>query len=134
MWKSSIGRADWVVIVDIDEHLQHPDLPAYLERCKALGVTAVRATGYEMVSDTFPDTALPLSVLIQQWRTFYSATTSFASSTRMHVTATGYGGGRHIAAPEGQVVWEKRREIRLLHFKRLGVEYVIDRHASWRRG
>lgn len=133
MWKQSIGRAEWVVIVDIDEHLHHPDLPTYLARCKALGVTAVRATGYEMVSDTFPDTELPLCVVVRNGERSigYDKLCIFNPNA---LTATGYGGGRHIAAPEGQVVWEKRREIRLLHFKKLGVDYVIDRHRQLAEG
>jgi glycosyltransferase involved in cell wall biosynthesis len=28
-WKESRGRADWVILTAIDEHLHHPDLPGY---------------------------------------------------------------------------------------------------------
>jgi hypothetical protein len=28
MWKSSRGVADWVLVIDIDEHVYHEDLPS----------------------------------------------------------------------------------------------------------
>ena len=53
-WKRSRGCADWVIVIDIDEHLFHPDLPALLRRYKALGITIVPALGYQMISEEFP--------------------------------------------------------------------------------
>ena len=48
IWKESRGSADWVIMVDIDEHLFVPDIPMQevLERYKAQGVTLVPALGY----------------------------------------------------------------------------------------
>ena len=55
-WKESRGQADWVIIVDTDELLWHPDLLSYLEECKQKGVTIPVPMGYEMISDAFPST------------------------------------------------------------------------------
>ena len=38
-WKESRGAADWVIVVDIAEHLHHPAIDAHLEDCKRHGVT-----------------------------------------------------------------------------------------------
>ena len=57
VWKESRGRADWVIVTDIDEHLFVPDIPMknYLKRCKAQGVTFLPALGYQMLSEEFPE-------------------------------------------------------------------------------
>src|SRR5260370_40102450 len=50
-WKQSRGEADWVVIVDLDEHLDHDlGLRRYLAACRRAGVTVVPALAYEMVA------------------------------------------------------------------------------------
>jgi Glycosyl transferase family 2 len=36
-WKKSRGSADWVIVVDLDEHLFHPQMAEYLQSCKAAG-------------------------------------------------------------------------------------------------
>ena len=53
-WKRSRGSADWVIVIDIDEHLFHPDLTEVLMRYKTLGITIVPALGYQMISEEFP--------------------------------------------------------------------------------
>ncbi len=32
-WKQSRGSADWVIVVNIDEHVYHQDLRSYLQAC-----------------------------------------------------------------------------------------------------
>src|SRR5579871_6090391 len=64
-WKQSRIKADWVIITAIDEHLYHPDLRGYLKRCGREGVTILRAEGYEMVSDSFPQTSELLTRVVR---------------------------------------------------------------------
>ncbi len=54
IWKQSRGEADWVIVLDIDEHLFRPRLREYLLRCTEHSITALRGIGYEMVADLFP--------------------------------------------------------------------------------
>src|ERR1700674_2634594 len=51
VWRQSRGMAEWVIVIDIDEFIYHPDLKAYLQRCALSGITTLRGIGYEMVSD-----------------------------------------------------------------------------------
>ena len=53
-WKESRGAADWVIVTDVDEHLHHPRIEAYLSACKRRGVTYMPALGFDMVTDSFP--------------------------------------------------------------------------------
>src|SRR5947209_6113221 len=66
IWRQSIGAADWVFVVDIDEHVYHPDLPGFLRRCTEQGVSAIQAIGYEMVADGFPTGPSQLSDLVTE--------------------------------------------------------------------
>jgi len=133
IWHSSRGSADWVMMLDIDEHLHHPDLPGYLQRCTAEGVTAIRSIGYEMVAEAFPSAQARLCDLVTAGvRSFGHDKLCLFDPNR--ITETRYGPGRHTAFPEGDVVWPAQRVVRMLHYKKLGVEYVLERNALLRTG
>jgi hypothetical protein len=131
VWHDS--DADWVIIADLDEHIYHPDLTAYLQRCAGQGITAIKTIGYEMVSDRFPNEDQPLSELVTIGARSLGHDRFCIFSPR-DITATNFSPGRHEAAPTGRVVWPDYREVLLLHFKQLGVDYPIARSAELRTG
>lgn len=129
-WHESRGIADWVVVTDIDEHLHHRDLPAFLAHCKSEGVTIVPALGYHMISDEFPSQEVVLC---------RSVTTGVMSphDNKLNllspddVRATNFAAGRHTAEPEGNIVAPSRDELLLLHYKYLGFERTYARHQQY---
>lgn len=131
VWKGS--DADWVIVTDIDEHIYHPELLAYLRRSKKKGVTAIQSIGYEMVSDAFPAGPSPLIDLV-------TSGARSAGHDRLcifnpqSIADTNFSPGRHRAAPQGRVIWPEYPEVLLLHFKQLGPEYLIIRSAELREG
>ena len=131
MWQSS--DADWVIIIDIDEHIYHPNLAQYLQRCTDQGITAIRSIGYDMVSDSFPSGEQPLyeTVTIGVRTTHFDKLCIFSPHD---LTATNFAPGKHEAAPTGRVVWPAYREILMLHYKYLGVDYPIARFAELKGG
>ena len=54
-WKQSRGRADWVVICNIDEHLEHPDFAGLFDRAHKSGATIFASEGFEMITAAFPE-------------------------------------------------------------------------------
>ena len=55
VWKESRGRADWVIIAAVDEHLYHRvGLGRYLRIAGRRGITAVPAPAFQMITDVFP--------------------------------------------------------------------------------
>jgi len=133
MWLPSRGKADWVFMVDIDEHVYHPDLLGYLRNCTETGVTAIRAMGYEMVSDRFP----PEDARLSQTVTLGLRSLGFDKLCLFNPDAieeTRYLPGRHWDAPTGRVVWPRQREVLMLHNKQLGVDYPIARSGELRKG
>ena len=133
-WKHSRGRADWVIVIDIDEHLFHPNLPALLMHYKALGVTIVPALGYQMISENFPhpDDGLLCGTLTEgaPWD-IYSKLALFDPAA---ISDIDYGVGRHRANPTGRVIAPSHDELLLLHYKFLGFERTHARHQQQRLG
>jgi len=127
-WKESRGAADWVIVADVDEFLYHPDFFGYLSRCKKRGVTCVPALGYEMVAERFPAPGDALAATIR-----HGIAHGMMSKLRLFdpnaVVETNLGPGGHAAAPTGKVVYPKRDELLLLHYKSLGFDYLRRRFA-----
>lgn len=130
-WKESRGAADWVVVVNLDEHLYHADMPGYLESCRGAGVTAVPGLGFQMVSDSVPE---PPARLADAVRTGvpWEPMCKLALFDPDAVEEINYAVGRHRADPAGTVVYPARDEVLNLHFKCLGLDYVDGRHAEQR--
>jgi hypothetical protein len=128
-WKESRGTADYVIVMEVDEHLYHPDLAGYLERCRQRGITFIPALGYQMIAEEFPQPGEWLC----QTRTMgapwvqMSKVNIFAPDA---IDSINYGYGRHQAAPIGCVVAPDRDELLLLHYKYLGFERTLRRHAE----
>ncbi len=127
-WKESRGTADWVIVADIDEFLYHPDFLNYLRKCRRRGVTCIPALGYEMVSDRFPQ---PDGTLLSTVRR--GVPHRMMSKLRLFdpnaVEETNFGPGGHEASPTGRIVYPKRDEMLLLHYKSLGADYLCRRFA-----
>jgi hypothetical protein len=129
MWQQSRGRATWVIVIDMDEFLFHPDLRGYLDECEKQGITAIDTTAYEMVTDHPPSPDRPLSqtVVCGVRERFYDKLCVFNPNA---IARTNYAAGRHSAMPTGRVIWPPQREVKLLHYKRLGVNHIVERYAQ----
>jgi len=134
VWKESRGRADWVIITPVDEHLYHgAGLGRYLRIANSCGVTAVPALAFEMITDTFP---APQEYLARSRRCGapldkYNKLSVFNPNA---IVETRYDIGRHSAAPEGRVQYPNRDQLLLFHYKFLGIDYLLRRYAllgSW---
>lgn len=133
-WKQSRGAADWVIITAIDEHLYHPDLRGYLKRCRNEGVTLIQAEGYEMVSEEFPRDGGPLYKRIKRGMRSAEWFDKVQAFDPDKIEEINYDHGRHFAQPAGDVVRSVPGEVKLLHYKFLGLDYVVPRYAQLRTG
>ena len=128
-WKRSRGQADWVIICNVDEHIYHPDLRGYLRDCKSDGVTLIIPEGYNMVSDTFPETEGPLCEAVRRGMrdSLWDKPEIFDPGK---IEEINFAPGRHQASPVGEVVTPVGGTPKLLHYKYLGPDYVLRRHAE----
>ncbi len=130
-WKQSRGRADWVMIVDIDEFLYHPRLLDYLAECQQSGVTIIHPRGMEMVSADFPHRVCDLPRTVRRGVPSHYMD-KLAAFNPDAIDEINYGPGRHTTAPQGRVVYPPKRETKLLHYKHLGSEYFVARMSELR--
>lgn len=128
-WKESRGLADWVIVTDVDEHIFHEDMSAYLSGCMAAGVTWLPVLGYQMITRDFPQEGAllccdhPMGV---PHRTFDKAAIFDPNA----IEETNFVPGRHFARPRGTVVLPRRDELLNLHYKYLGADFVRRRYAD----
>lgn len=131
---ASLGvEADWIIVVDTDEIIYHPNLVEYLQQCKDKGITVPIPTGWDMISQTFPKDE---GQIYDQVKTgvcrekFNKQAVFVPKQVRMN-----YGPGCHpntkaAHQPKGNVVTSQDPELKLLHFKMMGLEYYINRTAK----
>jgi hypothetical protein len=131
VWKESRGLADWVVITSIDEHLVVPDCPmrTYLEECDQKGITLLPALGYQMLSEEFPEPDETLCVS-RTWGAPWRKMSKLSIWNPEVIEETNYSIGRHEATPMGRVKLARRDELLLLHYKYIGFERTLARHAT----
>jgi hypothetical protein len=128
-WRRSIGKADWVIITNVDEHLFHPRMKDYLQAMLALDVTLVPAPGYQMVADEYP-TGDDLLCEVARMGAPSPAYSRLAIFRPDRLTEINYGVGRHRAQPQGSIKIPPRDEVINLHYKYVGREETHVRHAE----
>ena len=128
-WKEVRGLADWVIIVDCDEHIFHPCLANYLAEQKRAGVTFVPTLGFQMITTQFPKKGehLATSCTMGVPERNYSKPCVFDPTA---IVETNFGGGLHSASPVGRLSFPERDEVMLLHYKYLGLDYVAERYGA----
>lgn len=128
IWQESRGLADWVILVNIDEHLHHPDLVGYLRACASEGFTAIRAIGYEMVSDRFPEPDGDKLLCERATEGVRSSKLDrLAILSPVALTATRFSPGLQQSSPQGHVAWPLSPEVLLLRYRILGDDYYLTR-------
>ncbi len=132
-WKQSRGQADWVIVCNVDEHFYHPDLLGYLTKCKELGITQIIPEGYNMVADQFPTSDKPLyrTVRYGMRDLFWDKPEIFDPNS---IEEINFAPGRHTATPVGKIITPRHVRVKLLHFKYIGLEYLVRRHSELKTG
>jgi len=132
-WKQSRGQADWVIVCNIDEHIYHSDLKGYLSKCTSLGISLIKPEGYNMVSEVFPETNKPLceTVTLGMRDNFWDKPEVFNPNK---IRKINFAPGRHTAKPKGRIRTPRNVKVKLLHYKYIGINYLLHRHHELRSG
>ena len=132
-WKQSRGQADWVIVCNVDEHIYHPDLKGYLSKCTSRGISLIIPKGYNMVSDVFPETDnLLCETVTHGMRDSYWDKPEIFDPNK--IKEINFEPGRHAAKPTGEITTPRRAKVKLLHYKYIGVQYLLRRHQELRSG
>ena len=133
VWKESRGHAAWVVVTAVDEHIHHTAMAGYLARCRADGVTAIPALGFDMISDIVPPAEATLTRACRFGKPVLEMNKLSVFDPNA-LTEVNYCVGRHFAEPTGRVVYPEADEVLNLHYKYIDKAYLKARHRLLRRG
>ena len=128
-WKRSRGKADFVIVCDMDEFLYHPDLQSALSEMRKNGQTIVKPLGYNMYSSDEPAKGIPLTTQVpcgvrDQW---FDKCILFDPHSIVEIN---YKPGAHECHPVGKVIWNKN-DFKLLHYKNIGLEQLLARYRAY---
>lgn len=127
VWKNS--SCDYVIIVDMDEFLYHPNIKKFIEETQA---DAYRPVGYNMVSEEFPVSGpLHETTTLGQYAENYSKIVLF----RSNLSDINFSLGCHEAVPtrgQHQITPHTDPELKLLHYKNLSFDYRWNRHQLYK--
>lgn len=130
-WKESRGRADWIVVTAIDEHLhvRGRSMAEYLAAPETRAATILPALGFDMNHPVMPEDRGLLVERITRGRPriAFNKLSIFRPDA---VRETGFGPGRHAAEPVGDLRLPMRDAVMLWHYKHLGFERNAAREAE----
>jgi glycosyltransferase involved in cell wall biosynthesis len=128
IYKASRGKADWVIVCDCDEYLYHPELIDKLQEYKDAGITMPKIDGHDMYSETFPEydgELLTEKVKIGSG-TYAPMCKNIIFNPMLDIT---YQPGAH-SNQTPNAIFSNKAELKLLHYKFLGKEYVLSRYNN----
>lgn len=131
-WKRSRGKADWVVVCDMDEFLYHPNLENLLQKLVENKVSFPTTVGYEMYGESVPeyDGHQQLTALIQRGvrSKWFDKHIIFDPHKIVDIH---FDPGAHHANPTG-IVNQGLDEtpLKILHYKNLGLDYLLSRYKQ----
>lgn len=127
-WKQSRGKADFVVVCDMDEFIYSPDIKASLEQLISQGVTVVQPEGYDMYSKDYPTYSKGILItdivkrgIRSQW---FDKCILFDPHAVVEIY---YKPGAHECHPVGRINRSSTTGFKLLHYKNIGLEQTIQR-------
>jgi glycosyltransferase involved in cell wall biosynthesis len=124
-YKESRGRADWVIVCDVDEFLYHPRLVGLLGFYRLMGINFPKVRGFDIVPGRMPDTS---DNLAEQYRLGvpsgrYDKRIIFSPELDMD-----FAPGSHRAAKPNGSRETRRPKLKLLHYKMLTADYFVQRN------
>lgn len=125
-YKEYSRDADWVIVCDCDEILYHPNLINMLKHYQRIGVDVPEIDGRDMVSETFPeyDGRLITEIVQTGSETYNIMCKNIVFNPKKDMCF----GAHWNNCPD--CVRSQERELKLLHYKFLGKDYVKDIYAK----
>lgn len=133
-WKAAAGKADFVVVCDMDEFLFHENLDVLLALMKKHGFTVLRPLGFQMVSERLPayEGKALLTELVNMGlkdEHNYSKTVLFDPNRLSEIN---FKNGCHRSFPEGVVKPFRSDCAKLLHYKYVDREEILRKTRTYR--
>jgi glycosyltransferase involved in cell wall biosynthesis len=127
VYKESRGVADWVILVDADEFIYHPDILERLAFYRCRGITMPFVQGHNMVSESPPTTEGQIYEELFSGYPYAPETKRVVIDPMLDVS---YEAGRHTVHVCGAHIADAP-ELALLHYNQLGIDYIYERRHSY---
>jgi len=121
-WRGS--KADWCIVIDLDEFIYHPNLINYLSLSNA---TIIEPIMFDMFAPTFPTTE---GQIYEEVKCGHESWPKMNLLKPNEIIEMNYTPGCHLATPKGNIIIEKTNKVKTLHMKHLGREYTIARSVN----
>lgn len=130
-WKKSRGKADFVIICDMDEFLYHPSILNELKMASKCHASIFKVDGFEMVAEKYPKytEGAQLTSLVKEGVANFMMDKNIIFDPH-RIVDINYALGAHRCQPCGRIVYYSK-SLKLLHYKKLGIDYVLDRYHSY---
>ncbi len=131
-WKKSRGRADYVIVCDVDELLYHKDMQQMLAHALKYHISFFRPEGWDMYSEHFPPSDFPLTETVSKGvrSSGYGKCILFDPHRIVDIN---YEPGAHFCHPTGLIKTSECDGLKVLHYKNLGLDYVMSRIRAYRK-
>lgn len=129
-WKQSRGKADFVIVCDMDEFIYHKDIPLVFAKLKSNKFSIVKPFGYNMYSTEYPiyNKALTDQVKRGIRVPMFDKCILFNPHAIVEIN---YRPGAHECYPWGRVKKYRNEDIKLLHYKNIGFEQLLERNRLY---
>lgn len=122
-YKTYSREADWVMCVDGDEFIYHPDIIGNLTYQQKRGVQIIKTTGYSMFSEQLPQTSDQIYTECRQGIRERRYDKPIVFDPKLDIV---FAKGRHtIAHPEE--IRPRKGKLALLHYRYISREYFLKR-------
>jgi len=127
-YKKYSQDADWVIVCDCDELLYHSNLIEKLKEYDEQGITLPRVNGHEMFSEEFP--IYDGKLITEKIKSGSDVKTSLSKQIIFKPNVNiNYSVGAHSNRCNN-CVSNYIPELKILHYKFLGLEYVVNRYKE----
>ena len=131
-WKRSRGKADYVIVCDTDEFIYHTDIHQALILLKDNKYSIVKPFGYNMYSTDYPvyDSHQLLTDKVKRGIRvpMFDKCILFDPHAIVEVN---FKPGAHECYPWGRVKTYRNEDIKLLHYKNIGLEQLLERNRIY---
>lgn len=131
-WKKSRGKADFVVVCDLDEFIYHQDMQQTLKEMGEGRYSIVKPFGYNMYSSQFPCYENGRLITQQVKRGVRAPMFDKCILFDPHaIVEINFKPGAHECHPCGRVKVYRQEDVKLLHYKYLDLEQLIARNRLY---
>lgn len=131
-WKQSRGKADYVIVCDTDEFIYHCDIHQAITQLKCDKYSIVKPYGYNMYSTNYPvyDSQHLLTDQVKRGIRvpMFDKCILFDPHAIVEIN---YKPGAHECHPWGRVKKYRNEDIKLLHYKNIGLEQLLERNRAY---